>query len=52
MKRILNITLALVMILSCVFLGEISSTSNQLAVQAQTTTGQVMVRRKRKPGII
>lgn len=51
MKKFLNLSLALLMILSIVFIGEINSSGkNAFSVQAQT--GQVTVRRKRRPGII
>ncbi len=53
MKKILNLSLALLMVLSVVFIGELNSSGkNAFSVQGQTQTGQVTVRRKRRPGII
>lgn len=53
MKKIVNGLMALLMVLSIVFIGEIGSQKgNPLSVQAQTTTRQVTVRRTRRPGII
>ena len=50
MKKVLNVTLAIVMTLGLVFIGDVVSSSNPLSVSAQT--GQVTVRRTRRPGII
>jgi hypothetical protein len=54
MKKILNLSLALAMLLSIVFIGEFNSSGkNAFSVQGQEMrTGQVTVRRKRRPGII
>ncbi len=52
MKKVLNFTLAIVMTLGLVFIGEVTSSNNPLSVQGQTRRGQVTVRRKSNPGII
>ena len=48
MKKILNLIFALAMVLSLVFIGDIASSNNPFAAQAQT---KVTVRKKNSGGI-
>ncbi len=57
MKKSIGIFFAFAMILSLVFIGDALSSNNPLSVQAQemtmqTRTGRVVVRRKRRGGIV
>ncbi len=52
MKKLLNVGFVIAMSLGLVFIGEIASSNNPLAVQGQTRRGQVTVRRTRRPGVI
>jgi hypothetical protein len=49
--KLLNSLLALAMLVSLVFVGEITSTNNPLSVQARTQTEQVVVKRKKVGGL-
>lgn len=51
MKLTLNLFLALAMVLSLAFFSEFTSSGNALSVQAQTRRGQVVVKKKSRPGI-
>ena len=48
MKKVLNLVLAFIMILSVVFIGDIASSNNPFAAQAQT---KVSVRKKNSGGL-
>ncbi len=52
MKKTFAFFFAFAMILSLAFIGDAISSNNPLAVQAQTRTGQVTVRRKRVGGVV
>lgn len=52
MKKILGLFFALMMLLSVVFIGEATSSANPFSVQAQTRTGSVTIRRKRRGGVV
>ena len=48
MRKVLNLVLAIVMVLSLVFIGDIASSNNPFAAQAQT---KVTVRKKNSGGL-